>query len=228
MNSAISSVVECAPEVREVDVRERSAAADSCNAGSWCRSERDGQVLELVQQLFFHPQCPVRYAGITAVDVGTGVWPLCADIATVLSENCKGEIGLVDARLRANSADGEFERQLQPREAQQPRPNLELVSLHDWFDEGEGSNLAHSSLARLHAGLAKFDQAVVCLDPLSWITARIGTTCDGLVLVVTANKTRRVVAAQAAAQLKRAGVRLLGVVLAERRFPVPEGLYRKL
>jgi len=48
------------------------------------------------------------------------------------------------------------------------------------------------------------------------------------VLVLTANKTRRLVAAQIKDQLSKAQVPLLGTVLAERRFPVPQGLYRSL
>ena len=58
--------------------------------------------------------------------------------------------------------------------------------------------------------------------------ASIGQTCDGLVLVLSANKTRRLVAAQIKDQLSKAQVPLLGTVLAERRFPVPRGLYRSL
>jgi Mrp family chromosome partitioning ATPase len=63
---------------------------------------------------------------------------------------------------------------------------------------------------------------------VSWLTASIGRASDGLVLVLTANKTRRLVAAQVRDQLTKAQVPLLGTVLAERRFPVPQGLYRSL
>jgi Mrp family chromosome partitioning ATPase len=48
------------------------------------------------------------------------------------------------------------------------------------------------------------------------------------VLVLTANQTRRLVAAQIKEQLRKAQVPLLGTVLAKRRFPVPQGLYRSL
>jgi Mrp family chromosome partitioning ATPase len=56
----------------------------------------------------------------------------------------------------------------------------------------------------------------------------MGQACDGLVLVLAANKTRRLVAAQIKDQLRRAQIPLLGTVLAERRFPIPQGLYRSL
>ncbi len=63
---------------------------------------------------------------------------------------------------------------------------------------------------------------------VSWLTAKLGQTCNGVVMMLTANKTRRLVAAQMQEQLRMAGVPLLGTVLADRRFPVPPGLYRNL
>ena len=74
----------------------------------------------------------------------------------------------------------------------------------------------------------EFDFSILCFDPVSWLTAKISQTCNGLVMVLTANKTRRLVATQMQEQLRKARVPLLGTVLAERRFPVPEGLYRNL
>jgi Mrp family chromosome partitioning ATPase len=74
----------------------------------------------------------------------------------------------------------------------------------------------------------EFDFSVLCLDPISWLTPRISKACDGLVLVLTASKTRRLVAAEIQEQLRRAQVPLLGSVLADGRFPVPDGLYRNL
>ena len=75
---------------------------------------------------------------------------------------------------------------------------------------------------------AEFEFSILWCAPVSWLTASIGRACDGLVLVLTANKTRRLVAAQVKDQLAKAQVPLLGTVLAERRFPVPQGLYRSL
>ena len=56
----------------------------------------------------------------------------------------------------------------------------------------------------------------------------IARTWDGLVLVLAANKTRRLVASQMKDQLSKAQVPVLGTVLTGRRFPVPQGLYRSL
>lgn len=74
----------------------------------------------------------------------------------------------------------------------------------------------------------EFDFSIVHCPAISWLSARIGQACDGLVLVLTAGQTRQLVAAQVKQQLGRAQVNVLGVVLAERQFPVPERLYRSL
>ena len=83
-------------------------------------------------------------------------------------------------------------------------------------------------MSRLRELTAEFDFSILSCAPVSWLTATIGQTCDGLVLVLTANRTRRLVALQIKDQLRQAQVPLLGTVLADRRFPVPQGLYRSL
>ena len=56
----------------------------------------------------------------------------------------------------------------------------------------------------------------------------LGNLCDGMVLVLEANSTRRVAAQKVKEKLHAANARLLGVVLSGRTFPIPEAVYRKL
>jgi Mrp family chromosome partitioning ATPase len=56
----------------------------------------------------------------------------------------------------------------------------------------------------------------------------IGQLADGVVLIVEANHSRRETVRRAKEQLECAGVRLLGAVLDQRTFPIPESLYRRL
>jgi Mrp family chromosome partitioning ATPase len=56
----------------------------------------------------------------------------------------------------------------------------------------------------------------------------LGKLTDGVVLVIAANSTRRETTRQVKDSFDAAEVRLLGAVLDERTFPIPEGLYRKL
>jgi hypothetical protein len=52
--------------------------------------------------------------------------------------------------------------------------------------------------------------------------------CDGAVVVITANHTRREAAVRAKETVLRFNAELLGAVLVSRTFPVPEAIYRRL
>jgi Mrp family chromosome partitioning ATPase len=56
----------------------------------------------------------------------------------------------------------------------------------------------------------------------------LGLVADAAILVIEANKTRRQAALRAKESLEAAGVRLLGTVLHNRSFPIPERLYNIL
>jgi hypothetical protein len=97
-----------------------------------------------------------------------------------------------------------------------------------WLPENEEQLVSDQCLARLGDRSAQFDFSILCGAPVSWPTIKIAQACDGLVLVLAANRTRRMVALQKRDQLRSARIPLLGTVLAERRFPIPQGLYRNL
>jgi hypothetical protein len=105
---------------------------------------------------------------------------------------------------------------------------LWLATRSSWLEDDDPENISDKSLSRLHHLRSQFDFSVLCCASMSCLTTRLGRNCDGLVLVLTAHRTRRLVAAQMKEQLRIAGVPLLGTVLTERRFPVPQGLYRYL
>jgi Mrp family chromosome partitioning ATPase len=65
--------------------------------------------------------------------------------------------------------------------------------------------------------------AGVCGD-----AAILGQVADSAVLVIEADSTRRMSARRAKESLDAAGVRLLGAVLHDRSFPIPERLYKRL
>jgi Mrp family chromosome partitioning ATPase len=51
---------------------------------------------------------------------------------------------------------------------------------------------------------------------------------DGIILVLSALRTRRATALRAKEMLEGAHARLLGTILTDRVFPIPESLYRRL
>jgi Mrp family chromosome partitioning ATPase len=194
-------------------------------------SVHDQQIQALVQQLFFrNDAAPLRHVGFAAVEAETKTAQLCLDAATVLAEAGTYDVGLIDAGLQ--SAPLHTQLGIAPGSRSDTAwpiaPRLWLVPRQTWLDNSPRQRIWDSSLSRLRAATMKFDFSILCFAPVSWLTARISQTCDGLVLVLAANKTRRLVAARIREQLQRTQVRLLGTVLAERRFPVPKALYRNL
>ena len=62
----------------------------------------------------------------------------------------------------------------------------------------------------------------------SSMTTEMAQISDGVVLVISAQRTRRASARKFKEMLEAAQVRLLGTVLSDREFPIPEGIYRRL
>jgi len=56
----------------------------------------------------------------------------------------------------------------------------------------------------------------------------ISQLADGMILVLSAERTRRIAARKIRDALEVAHVRLLGTVLSDREFPIPERIYRRL
>ena len=189
------------------------------------------QIHALVQQLFFRPESrPVRHVGLATIEPSTATATLCLEVARALAAEDRYDVGLIDAY--PDSVPLETQLQIPPPNpavATWPiAPRLWMVPRQSWLPDADGRRLTDRNLSRLRELTTEFDFSILCCAPVSWLTASIVQTCDGLVLVLTANKTRRLVATQIKDQLSKAQVPLLGTVLAERRFPVPQGLYRNL
>ncbi len=202
-----------------------------CEAVSPVASVHAEQIHALVQQLFFRPESrPVRHVGLATIEPSTATATLCLEVARALAAEDRCDVGLIDAY--PDSVPLETQLQIPsptPAVATGPiAPRLWMVHRQSWLPDAGGLRLTDQNLSRLRELTTEFDFSILWCAPVSWLTASIVQACDGLVLVLTANKTRRLVAAQIKDQLSKAQVPLLGTVLAERRFPVPRGLYRNL
>jgi hypothetical protein len=194
-------------------------------------SVHEEQIYALVQQLFFrHEAALVRHVAFAPVEASTATASPCLDVANALAEEDKYDIGLIDA----HSDPVILQTQLQIPSPDLPLttwpigPRLWMVPRLSWLADARGQRVTDQNLWRLRELTAQFDFSILWSAPVSWLTACVGQACDGLVLVLAANQTRRLVAAQIKEQLRKAQVPLLGTVLAKRRFPVPQGLYRSL
>jgi Mrp family chromosome partitioning ATPase len=189
----------------------------------------DQQIQALVQQVFFQPSATsVRHIGIASVEPDTETAQLCLDVGLALAALGPHDVGLVDVRLQAPPLHTQLKIAGEDaNESRQIGPNLWLAPRRSWLDDSPQGMWDHS-LGRLRATTLEFDFSILCLDPISWLTPKISKACDGLIIVLTANKTRRLVAVEIQERLRRGQVPVLGSILADRRFPVPEGLYRNL
>jgi Mrp family chromosome partitioning ATPase len=77
---------------------------------------------------------------------------------------------------------------------------------------------------------AEFDYVLVDVAALSDANDAVllGCGADGVVLVLKANTTRRESARKATHDLQAAKAKVLGAVLNQRTFPIPESIYKKL
>ncbi|MFZ0796333.1 MAG: hypothetical protein WCA13_02710 [Terriglobales bacterium] len=189
------------------------------------------QIHALVQQLFFrHESGPVRHVGFSPVEGSAVTATLCLEVAKALAAEERYDVGLIDAHSDSVPLQVHLQIPSPPRaETAWPiAPRLWLAPRQSWLPDAHGQRITDQNFSRLRELTTEFDFSILWCAPVSWLTASIAQTCDGLVLVLTANKTRRLVATQIKDQLSKARVPLLGTVLADRRFPVPQGLYRSL
>jgi len=107
------------------------------------------------------------------------------------------------------------------------RGNLWLVP--DWTrgDDPVTATSLHSFLAEVRS---QFVYSIVQGLPAgeSNQATAMAQLADGIILVLSAQRTRRAAARKVKEMLEAAQARLLGTVLADRVFPIPEAIYRRL
>jgi Mrp family chromosome partitioning ATPase len=83
---------------------------------------------------------------------------------------------------------------------------------------------------RLAHFMAEFDYVLIDVEPMGDAASVSGVVplLTGVILVLGADSTRREAARRAAQTLTNWGTSPLGAVLTDRRFPIPETLYRHL
>jgi len=200
--------------------------------------------MKLVQRLFLLPGSEAPHLVVfCGVETGDGSSWVCARASETLASQVKASVCLVDANLRTpflhnyfrlDNLSGLSDAVLQSGPVRNFAHQLNGGNL--WVITcGSKTTDPHSLLAsdglrsRLGELRAEFDYVLVDGPPVNLYadTALLGKLADGVVLVVQANSTHREAARKAKESLESANVRLLGVVLNKRTFPIPEFLYRK-
>ena len=204
---------------------------------------QDG-VVSLLQNLFILPPQAPRSVVFACVQPGDGSNSVCLHVARALASLSRGSVCLVDGNLRAPSLHLGFGMENSRGLAQSA---IESVPIRTFAQQIDGSNLwvlftgalngnAQTLISSDQVGQrveelrADFDYVLIDGPPISLSADSIalGRLCDGLVLVVQLNTTRRETARKAKKALEAASVRILGTVLSNRTYPIPEVLYRML
>ncbi len=203
------------------------------------------ELLGLAQRLFLttdgkadNGPRQVVFCGIDEVE-GTSV--LCARLGRILASQVASQVCIVDANVRAPSlhrlldverSDGQTSPQATAHAQllQQIASNLWLISGHSAATNGGVTASLDQVRSQIKELPPEFAYVVISAPPIGLYSdaALLGQWADGVVLVLEANSTRRVAARRAKQALELANVRVLGTVLNNRTFPIPEKIYRML
>jgi hypothetical protein len=197
------------------------------------------QIRGLVRQVFLSGPKPTRQVVFSAVD-DRNIAAFCMQVGEALSAQTPGSVCVVEASPRGSTLRSPAvnrERTAAPRgfgslreSARQISNKLWLAAMDIFRCENENAVSGEWLRSTLRELRLEFDYTVFHGPPAGLYseTALLGQMSDGVVLLLQANSTRRVAAQKVIQKLHAVNVRLLGTVLNDRTFPIPEKIYRKL
>ena len=202
------------------------------------------ELIKLVQRVFVSPNSHSPRAVVFSSVQGNGSSEICFRASKVLASQGSGSVCLVDANLRAPSlhqllgvakSPGLMDATVKPGPIKDFTVRIaggNLWLLPSGSPAAEAQVLFASERLRSRMEELREEFAYVLVDAPAVSSYRdavvLGQMADGIILVVEANSTRREAARIAKDTFENAKVRLLGAVLNNRTFPIPEALYRKL
>jgi len=207
-------------------------------------AQRD-ELMKLVQRVFLAPGVEGSHMVVVCgMETDCNSAWICARAGEILAAQVTGTVCLVDANLRQPSLHLEFGVDEGPGLAnalRQPdsirnfvrtsgRSNLWLLSSGEQAQEWEALVASDRMRARLNELRGIFDYVLIDAPAFnaSNDVASLARASEGVVLVLKAHSSRREVARKAVKDFGSAGVRVLGAVLNQRTFPIPDKIYSKL
>jgi protein-tyrosine kinase len=206
-------------------------------------AQRD-ELGKLVQRIFLQSETQaVRSVLFSGTEQGNGCSWTCARAAEILASQVSASVCVVDANLRSPGLHKEFGVENHHGLSDSlliadpigsfihsVRPNLFLLSCG--ADPAGSQSLLSSDRMRFRMAELTKEFDYVLIDGTSVNTGNeavsLGRAVDGVVLILKASSSRRDSVRETIQELKNASVRVLGAVLNQRTFPIPEGLYKRL
>jgi polysaccharide biosynthesis transport protein len=206
-------------------------------------SPRD-ELAKLVKRTFLLGEpCAMRVIVFCGVERGDGAGAICASAGKMLATQVTHRVCVVDA----DDAGGSLHEHFGVSRGNGLQGALSQSGpIHDytidtsfsnlWFMPGgpispESERVSTDKLRlRLTALRTGFEYVLIHAPAVtsSDVAVLLGQLADGLVLVVRANVTHRETARRAKEILRSSNVTLVGAVMRNRSFPIPESLYRWL
>jgi len=247
----MSATVLQSPEVQKMTVQEDTQPGPDQSgleqAGSkTLREERSWspdsfareQLRGLVQRTFFSDTThPVRQVVISAAESRTDVAGICRQVGEILSLETTASVAVVAGDLLGLPAGEAACPESSFPETCKRDPAATRVRSNLWLSPGlrskDAGRKVMSSAAwysRLCELRREFEYSILEGPAAgeSSDAAIAAQVADGMILVLTAHGTRRASVDWIRETLKSTRTHLLGTILAERRFPIPERIYRRL
>ncbi len=182
----------------------------------------------------------LRRVVFCGIDEAAGSNLLCARVALTLAEQIQSQVCVVDANIHAQSSSSLLD--LLPLDTAPHSPDQDSDGIAQkltnnlWVVTGDPSraNKAALTLDDLRSWItshsSEFGHVVISAPPIGLHTDAtvLGQIADGVILVLEANSTHWQTARKAKEALESANVRILGTVLNNRTFPIPDKIYRML
>jgi hypothetical protein len=200
------------------------------------------QIRWLVRQVFFRPEPEtprqVVFSAVQPTDIGA----ICLQVGQILSDQVSGSTCVVEADIHVREFEsvlinngrqrGAGQRTTAPlrNSSRKISDQLWLVPLKTFLGDQQNDLSSAWIRERLAELRLEFDYTVIQAPPAGLYSeaALLGQLSDGMILVLQANSTRRAAAKKVKQMLLATNVALLGAVLSERTFPIPQSLYKKL
>ena len=202
------------------------------NLENYERKQIDG----LVRRVFFSDTVrPVRQVVFSAVDRETDVRSICRRVGEALALETTETVAVMGGCLRLlREVEGQKEDGTRPGNLPPLRRIAAKVRGNLWLVPAAGGDRGPVPTASLHSYLGElrreFEYSIVEGPPAGEAneTTAMAQFADGIILVLAAQQTRRIAALRIKETLEGVHARLLGTVLSDRVFPIPEGIYRRL
>lgn len=202
------------------------------------------QINGLAQQVFLGPGADApRVVVFATTEAGSGCTWVCGHLAEVLASRVAGSVCVIDANLadpglhklfEVENTVGMSDALIHPDPIrgfvrQLTLSNLWLISSGSCPSAAQP--LLTSDRMRLRIAELRSEFDFVLIDSAAMNVSNdalgLGALSDGVVMVLKANASRRQTARQAMQELQGANAKVLGAVLNQRTYPIPEAIYKR-